>query len=37
MIKIEELHVRFNSDKGVVHAVRGVSIDVVAGEFYTLL
>ena len=37
MIRIEGLHVRFNSDKGVVHAVRGVTIDVAAGEFYTLL
>lgn len=37
MIKIEDLHVRFNSDKGIVHAVRGVSIDVTPGEFYTLL
>ena len=37
MIIIEGLHVRFNSDKGVVHAVRGVTINVAAGEFYTLL
>ncbi len=37
MIRIEDLQVRFDSDKGVVHAVRGVSIDVSAGEFYTLL
>ncbi len=37
MITIEDLHVRFDSDKGVVHAVRGVNIDVAAGEFYTLL
>ena len=37
MIEIKDLHVRFNSDKGVVHAVRGVSINVAAGEFYTLL
>lgn len=37
MITIEDLHVRFNSDKGVVHAVRGVSLIVAAGEFYTLL
>lgn len=37
MIRIEDLQVRFDSDKGVVHAVRGVSIDVAAGEFYTLL
>ena len=37
MIEIKDLHVRFNSDKGVVHAVRGVSINVAVGEFYTLL
>lgn len=37
MIKIDDLHVRFDSDKGVVHAVRGVTVDVAAGEFYTLL
>ncbi|OSP54880.1 ABC transporter ATP-binding protein [Pseudoruegeria sp. SK021] len=37
MIEIENLHVRFNSDKGVVHAVRGVTIKVAQGEFYTLL
>ncbi len=37
MIEIEDLHVRFNSDKGIVHAVRGVSIHVAEGEFYTLL
>ena len=37
MIRIDDLHVRFDSDKGQVHAVRGVSVDVAAGEFYTLL
>ncbi|MBT0956629.1 ABC transporter ATP-binding protein [Alphaproteobacteria bacterium KMM 3653] len=37
MIEIDNLHVRFNSDKGEVHAVRGVSINVAQGEFYTLL
>ena len=37
MITIDDLHVRFNSDKGVVHAVRGVNVNVEAGEFYTLL
>lgn len=37
MISIEDLHVRFDSEKGVVHAVRGVNIEVAAGEFYTLL
>ncbi len=37
MIRIEDLHVRFDSDKGTVHAVKGVNLDVAAGEFYTLL
>ncbi|MAQ82296.1 MAG: Fe3+/spermidine/putrescine ABC transporter ATP-binding protein [Maritimibacter sp.] len=37
MISIDDLHVRFNSDKGTVHAVRGVTVNVAAGEFYTLL
>jgi len=37
MIEIENLHVRFNSDKGEVHAVRGVTVNVAQGEFYTLL
>ncbi len=37
MIKIENLRVRFDSDKGIVDAVRGVTINVKAGEFYTLL
>ena len=37
MIRIEDLHVTFHTDSGDVHAVRGISIDVAAGEFYTLL
>lgn len=37
MIQIDDLHVRFDTEKGIVHAVRGVSINVAAGEFYTLL
>ncbi|MFD0981074.1 ABC transporter ATP-binding protein [Tropicimonas aquimaris] len=37
MISIEDLRVRYESDRGVVDAVRGVSISVDAGEFYTLL
>jgi iron(III) transport system ATP-binding protein len=37
MIKIDKLHVRYQTDEGPVHAVRGISIDVDAGEFYTLL
>ena len=37
MIRIENLHVRYRSDEADVHAVRGVSINVREGEFYTLL
>ena len=37
MIGIDDLRVRYDSDKGVVDAVRGVTIDVATGEFYTLL
>lgn len=37
MIQIDDLQVRFDSEKGVVHAVRGVTVDVAEGEFYTLL
>lgn len=37
MIGIENLSVRYDTDKGVVDAVKGVTIDVKAGEFYTLL
>lgn len=37
MIEIDNLHVHFDTDKGQVHAVRGVTIKVAKGEFYTLL
>ena len=37
MIRIEDLHVRFRTESGDVHAVRGISNDVAAGEFYTVL
>jgi iron(III) transport system ATP-binding protein len=37
MIDIEDLHVRFRTDEGDVHAVRGISVHVAEGEFYTLL
>lgn len=37
MIHIEDLGVTFRTDHGDVHAVKGVSIHVEAGEFYTLL
>ena len=37
MIQIDNLHVTFQSDTGPVHAVKGISINVAEGEFYTLL
>ena len=37
MISIEDLHLVYQSDEGPVHAVRGVSIEVPSGQFYTLL
>ena len=37
MIRIEDLGVTFRTDHGDVHAVKGVSIHVAEGEFYTLL
>jgi iron(III) transport system ATP-binding protein len=37
MISIEDLHLVYQSDEGPVHALRGVSIEVPAGQFYTLL
>jgi iron(III) transport system ATP-binding protein len=37
MIRIENLQVRFDTEKGVVDAVKGVNINVQEGEFYTLL
>jgi len=37
MITISNLHVRYQTDEGPVHAVRGISIEVKKGEFYTLL
>jgi iron(III) transport system ATP-binding protein len=37
MIRIRNLHVRYNTDQGAVHAVRGINIDVEQGQFYTLL
>ena len=37
MITIKDLHVRYETDEGSVHAVRGISIEVKEGEFYTLL
>jgi iron(III) transport system ATP-binding protein len=37
MIDIKNLHVRFRSSEGTVHAVRGVNIKVERGQFYTML
>jgi iron(III) transport system ATP-binding protein len=37
MIRIKGLHVRYASDRGVVHAVQGIDLSVEAGQFYTLL
>ncbi len=37
MIRIENLHMRYHSDMGEVHAVRGISLTVKPGEFYTML
>lgn len=37
MIEIRNLHVRYETDQGSVHAVRGINVDVAEGEFYTLL
>jgi iron(III) transport system ATP-binding protein len=37
MIRIENLHLTYRSAHGEVHAVRGVDLDIAAGQFYTLL
>jgi len=37
MIRIENLHMRYRSEAGEVHAVRGINLDVAKGQFYTLL
>ncbi len=37
MIKIEQLHVNYETNQGSVHAVRGIDIDVAEGQFFTLL
>ena len=37
MIRIQDLHVHYRSDLGEVHAVRGVSLRIEKGQFYTLL
>jgi iron(III) transport system ATP-binding protein len=37
MIRIEKLHLRYRTERGEVHAVRGIALDVKQGQFYTLL
>ena len=37
MIRIDNLEVRYQTDEGPVHAVRGISLRVEQGQFYTLL
>ncbi|MFT5440514.1 MAG: iron(III) transport system ATP-binding protein, partial [Alphaproteobacteria bacterium] len=32
MIEIRNLHVRYQTDQGSVHAVRGINVDVAEGE-----
>jgi len=37
LLEIENLHMVYQSDRGPVHAVRGVTFNVDNGDFYTLL
>ena len=37
MIRVENLHVRYETERGSVHAVQGVEMEIRAGQFYTLL
>jgi iron(III) transport system ATP-binding protein len=37
MIRIENLHVRYQTERGEVYAVRGIDLDVKQGQFFTLL
>jgi iron(III) transport system ATP-binding protein len=37
MLKVQDLHLRFRTDEGEVDAVRGLSLNVERGQFYTLL
>ena len=37
MITIDNLEVRYETEEGPVHAVRGISLNVKPGQFYTLL
>ncbi|HWL44852.1 MAG TPA: ABC transporter ATP-binding protein [Ilumatobacter sp.] len=36
-VTVRDLHVRYGRDGGGVHAVRGIALDVAAGEVYALL
>jgi iron(III) transport system ATP-binding protein len=37
MIQIHNLHVRYQTERGEVYAVRGIELDVKPGQFFTLL
>jgi iron(III) transport system ATP-binding protein len=37
MIRIQNLHVFYQTDRGSVHAVRGIDLDIKQGQFFTLL
>ena len=37
MIRIEQLHVRYRTERGEVYAVRGIDLSVKQGQFFTLL
>ncbi|OGQ80268.1 MAG: hypothetical protein A3F90_10505 [Deltaproteobacteria bacterium RIFCSPLOWO2_12_FULL_60_19] len=37
MIRIEQLHVRYRTERGEVYAVRGIDLNVKQGQFFTLL
>jgi iron(III) transport system ATP-binding protein len=37
MIKIHNLHMYYQTDRGRVHAVQGISLEIQQGQFYTLL
>jgi iron(III) transport system ATP-binding protein len=37
MLRIDDLHVYYQGDRGVVRAVKGVSFEVAQGDFFTLL
>jgi iron(III) transport system ATP-binding protein len=37
MLKVDDLHLRYRTDEGAVEAVRGLSLSVERGQFFTLL